>query len=60
MHSEYSTIEEAANLDVRTLLAFALLAALVGSGVWLTVHFIAKRRAYKRRMKGQKNQDRML
>ena len=45
---------EAANLDGKTLLAYALIAALVGSGVWLTVRIIAKRRLKKLRARGSR------
>lgn len=40
-------------MESKTLLAYALIVALVGGGLWLTGRVIAQGRAYKMRQKGR-------
>lgn len=41
-------------MDGRILLAYALIAVLGASGIWLTARFLKRRRAFKIRQKGRK------
>lgn len=43
-------------MDVRLMFAYALIAVLAGTGLWLTLRFLAKRRAIKHRLKGRGKQ----
>ena len=43
-------------MNEKSMLAYALIALLVGTGLWLTLRFLAKRRAIKHRLKGRGKQ----
>lgn len=43
-------------MDEKLMFAYALIALLVGTGLWLALRFVAQRRAIKHRLKGRGKQ----